>query len=379
MIPVNEPHLGAEEFANVEECMRTGWVSSAGRFIEEFEAKWAAECGVKHGVAVSNGTTALQIAVDCLDLEPGDEVIMPSFTIISCAMAVLRAGLKPVLVDCDPRTWCMEIDQVAAAITPRTRVIMPVHMYGHPVDMDPLIALARKHNLRILEDAAEVHGAEYQSGRNTSSPTWKRCGGMGDLAAFSFYANKLITTGEGGMVVTDDDALAAKLRSLRNLCFRPPRRFYHTELGYNFRMTNLQAAIGVGQVGRLAQIVARKREIAARYTARLKQHSWLELPVEESWAKSVFWIYGVVLADDVKFDAEEFARKLAKLGVETRPYFLGMHEQPVLHDRGFYANSQGRFPVTERIARRGLYVPAGLAITDAQVDAVCDAVAKVQL
>jgi perosamine synthetase len=376
MIPVNEPLFGEEELANVTDCMKSGWVSSAGRYIEEFETSWAAACGVKFGVAVCNGTTALQIAVDALQLAPGDEVIMPSFTIISCAMPVVRAGLRPVFVDSEPRTGCMDVNQIAGVITPRTRAIMPVHMYGHPVDMDPIIELARKHDLKIIEDAAEVHGAEYLSGRHGPQPTWKRCGSMSDLATFSFYANKLITTGEGGMVVTDDPEIAQRLRSLRNLCFRPPRRFYHTELGYNFRITNLQAAIGVAQVKRLEQIVARKRAIAARYTQQLKKLEWLELPVEETWAKSVFWIYGLVLKDHVDFDAEEFARRLARLGVETRPYFLGMHEQPVLHDLGFCRDSFGRFPVTERLARRGLYVPAGMAITDAQIDAVCDAIGK---
>jgi perosamine synthetase len=250
-------------------------------------------------------------------------------------------------------------------------------MYGHPVDMDPLLALAKKHNLIVLEDAAEVHGAEYLSGRNSAAPVWKRCGGMGDLATFSFFANKLITTGEGGMVVTDNLQLAEKMRSLRNLCFRPSRRFYHTEMGHNYRFTNMQAAIGVAQVVRLDEIVARKREIAARYTARLSKIAEFQLPIEESWAKSVFWIYGIVLNDKLNYDAEEMARRLKAEGVDTRPYFLGMHEQPVFHDRGLFLDSQGKYPVAERWARRGFYVPAGLAITDAQIDRTCDALEKV--
>jgi len=196
---------------------------------------------------------------------------------------------------------------------------------------------------------------------------------MGDLAAFSFYANKLITTGEGGMVVTNDNVLAERLRSLRNLCFQPPRRFYHTQLGYNFRLTNLQAAVGIGQVRRLASIVNRKREIAHRYTQRLRKLEWLALPKEESWARSVFWVYGVVIRDGVPLDADGLAAQLALAGIETRPFFLGMHEQPVFHRRGLFVNSSGQFPVAERLARRGLYVPAGLAVTDAQIDAVCGA------
>jgi perosamine synthetase len=371
MIPVNEPAIGETEIQNVLECLRTGWISSSGAYIEQFERDWARECGVQHGVAVSNGTTALQIAVDSLGLSPGDEVILPTFTIISCAMAVVKAGLKPVLVDSDPRTGCMDVARLADCITSRTRAIMPVHMYGHPVDMDPLLALARTHNLTVIEDAAEVHGAEYLSGRDGPAPKWLRCGGMGELATFSFYANKLITTGEGGMVVTNDRARAEVLRGLRNLCFRPPRRFYHTDLGYNFRLTNIQAAIGVAQVPRLPQIVARKRAIAAHYTARLSRLDWLELPREESWARSVFWVYGVVLHDRLKMDAEALAARLHSGGIDTRPYFLGMHEQPVFHRMGLFEGSSGRFPVAERLARRGLYLPAGLAVTDEQIDRVC--------
>src|SRR5690349_16188253 len=221
MISVNEPMLGERELQYVTECLQTGWISSAGHFIEDFEKVWAAYCGMKHGVAVSNGTTALQIAVRCLQLKPGDEVIMPSFTIISCALAVVETGAIPVLVDSDPRTWCMDVSKVEEKINSRTRAIMPVHIYGHPVDMDPLIQLAEKYDLSIIEDAAEAHGAEYLSQRETPDQAWRKCGGMGDISCFSFYANKLITTGEGGMVLTNDDNLAQRARELRNLCFRP--------------------------------------------------------------------------------------------------------------------------------------------------------------
>jgi perosamine synthetase len=377
VIPVNEPLLGPEELENVIDCVRSGWISSAGRYIGQFESEWAAACGVKYGIAVSNGTTALQIGIDSLGLQPGDEVIVPTFTIISCVMAVVRAGARPVLVDSEPRTWCMDVQRLADCITTRTRAIMPVHIYGHPVDMDPVLELAQRYGIKVFEDAAEVHGAEYLQGRNSDAPVWRKCGSMGHLAAFSFYANKLVTTGEGGMLVTDDHELATKLMSLRNLCFQPPRRFLHTELGYNFRLTNLQAAIGVAQLRRLPEIVARKRQIASRYTARLKKLDWLELPCEERWARSVFWVYGIVISDKVDLDAEGLATRLAAAGIETRPFFLGMHEQPVFHRMGLFVDSPGRYPVAERIARRGLYVPAGLAITDAQIDNVCDALERV--
>jgi perosamine synthetase len=323
VIPVNAPLLGQRDLEYVTECIRTGWISSTGRFIEEFEEKWAAFCGMKYGVAVSSGTAALEVAVGCLRLKPGEEVIMPTFTIISCARAVLSNGGVPVLVDSDSRTWCLDVSQVEAKITPRTRAIMPVHIYGHPVDMDPLLDLAIRHNLVIIEDAAEAHGAEYLSGRESMNPVWRRCGGLGHISTFSFYANKLITTGEGGMVLTDDADYAERARSLRNLCFQPPRRFYHTELGYNFRLTNLQAALGVAQLERMDEIV----------------------------------------------------RRVKMLGVETRPFFLGMHEQPVFLGRQLFRGQH--YPVAERIARQGLYLPSGLALTEEQLALVCEAVQKV--
>ena len=375
MISVNEPLLGHKESEYVSECMRSGWVSSAGRFIDAFENNWADYCGKRFGIAVSNGTTALQVAAACLGLKPGDEVILPTFTIISCALAVISSGGNPVVVDSDPRTWCMDTSKIEEKITPRTRAIMPVHIYGHPVDMDPVLELAQKYGLAIIEDAAEVHGAEYLSGRHSGRPEWKRCGSFGTLSCFSFYANKLITTGEGGMVLTDDPTLAQKSRSLRNLCFQPQRRFYHEELGFNFRLTNLQAAMGLAQVERIEEIVERKRWMGREYTVRLADINGLQLPVEESWAKNVYWMYGIVLGKETGLDAAGFAQKLKDRGIETRPFFLGMHEQPVFHERGLFLHE--RYPVAENIARQGLYLPSGLALTEEQLSQVCDAVSEV--
>ena len=375
MIPVNEPWLGERELEYVSECVRTGWVSSAGRFVSEFEERWAAYCGQRFGIAVSNGTVALQLAVACLGLEPGDEVIMPTFTIISCALAVIYNAGVSVLVDCDPRTSCMDVSQVEEKITPRTRAIMPVHIYGHAVDMDPLLDLADQYRLVVIEDAAEVHGAEYLSGRHTDTPTWRRCGSMGDLSTFSFYANKLITTGEGGMVLTDNPQMAEKARSLRNLCFQSGRRFYHEELGFNFRMTNLQAALGLAQLERMDEIVTRKRWMGQEYTRRLKDIQGLQLPVEEPWARSVYWMYGVVLPEETGMDASQFAQRLRERGVDTRPFFLGMHEQPVFRRRGLFEGES--YPVAERIARQGLYLPSGLALTEQQLECVVQAVREV--
>lgn len=369
---MNEPKLGPRELEYVTECIETGWVSSAGRFIGEFESGWAAYCGRRHGIAVSNGSTALQIAVAALGLEPGDEVILPTFTIVSCVTAVLAGGAVPVLVDAEPETWTMDVAQLESRITSRTRAVMPVHIYGHPVDMDPVRELAERHGLAIVEDAAEAHGAEYLSVRADGEAKWRRCGGFGEVSCFSFYANKLVTTGEGGMVLTDDDRLAQRLRSLRNLCFRPDRRFYHEELGFNFRLTNIQAALGVAQLERIDKIVRRKREIAAVYSAGLAGIRGLLLPPEEPWARSVFWMYGVVLDEARRLDAAALAERLLERGVETRPFFLGMHEQPALQRLGLFRDE--RHPVAERLARQGLYLPSGLALTDEQVETVCAAV-----
>jgi perosamine synthetase len=307
---------------------------------------------------------------------------MPTFTIISCALAIIYNGGLPLLVDCDPRTWCMDANQVEEKIEAearkrpnRLKAIMPVHIYGHPVDMDPIREIARRHGLLIIEDAAEAHGAEYLSNRFTRNPEWKKCGGLGDISIFSFYANKLITTGEGGMLLTSNPGIAEKARNLRNLCFGPERRFRHTELGHNFRMTNLQAAIGLAQLERMEVIVSQKRRIGHAYTERLQDVAGLQLPVEEPWAKQIYWMYGVILDESTGLDAESCAQKLKTLGIETRPFFLGMHEQPVFHKMGLFREDS--FPVAERMARQGLYLPSGLTLSDAQIDDVCEAVRKV--
>lgn len=372
MIPVNEPEVGAAELENVIECVKSGWISSAGSYIEEFESGWATLCGRKHGIAVANGTVALQLAVAAAKLQPGSEVILPSFTIMSCLLAVLYNGCVPVLVDCDPETWCMDVSQVEARITGSTSAIMAVHIYGHPVDMDPLLELCERHELVLIEDAAEAHGALYARGRSSGEARWRPCGSFGRVSTFSFYANKLITTGEGGMLLTDDDELAHSGRSLRNLCFGTEDRFRHEGLGFNFRMTNVQAALGVAQMGRFEDIVAKKRWIAERYAESLAGVPMLQLPVEREWARSVYWMYGVVLTEQSDIDASELARRLKERGIDTRPFFIGMHEQPVLRDKGLF--NRENYPVTEQISRRGLYLPSGLALTAEQIETVAAAV-----
>ena len=370
MIPVSEPWFTEEDAAVVAECVRTGWVSSAGASVEAFEEAWATYCGRRFGIAMSSGTAALHAAMAALRLQPGDEVIMPSFTIVSCALAVIYNGGVPVLVDSDPQTWCMDVSHVQARIGPRTRAIMPVHIYGHPVDMDPLLALAQQHGLAIVEDAAEAHGAEVWS-----NGEWRRCGNFGEMSCFSFYANKLIATGEGGMVLTDDAGLAEHLRYLRNLCFQPGRRFLHREMGFNFRLTNMQAALGLSQIGRMDELLRRKRCLSQSYTRLLGDIPGLTLPPEMPWARSMFWMYGIVLHPDRRMDAAELSVRLRNEGVETRPFFAGMHEQPVFHERGLFVDE--RYPVCERLSRLGLYLPSGLGTTEAQVEQVSKALHRI--
>ena len=365
IIPVSEPLFSKAEEEYALDCIRTGWLSSEGKYVKEFEQKCAKYCSMKEGIAVSSGTAALQVALACLPLNKRDEVIMPSFTIISCAISIIEAGAVPVLVDCDPETWTMDVKEVEKRISPRTKAIMAVHIYGHSVDMDPILALAKKHKLFVIEDAAEAHGAEYKG---------RKCGGMSDISILSFYANKLVTTGEGGMVLTNNPDFAEKARSLRNLCFRSDRRFIHTEIGHNFRMSNIQAAIGVAQLERLDQFVDRKREMAHKYNEMLKELP-LQLPVEKEWAKNIYWMYAVVLDDSVKSDVKQITKLLMEKGIQTRPFFVGMHEQPVFHKMELFLGEE--YPVCERISRQGFYLPSGQAITDEQINTVCEVMHKI--
>lgn len=366
-IPVNTPRLDGNEKRYLLECIDTGWISSEGPFVGAFEEKFAAMVGRKHGIAVTNGSAAIDAAVEALGIGPGDEVILPSFTIISCISQIVRAGAVPVLVDSDPATWNMDVSQVEARITPRTRAILVVHTYGLPVDMDPLLAVAERHGIAILEDAAEMHGQTYRG---------RPCGSFGAISTFSFYSNKHVTTGEGGMIVTDDDAIAARCRSLRNLCFQPGRRFVHEALGWNLRMTNLQAALGLAQIEQLDRTLARKREIGARYTARLSDLDIVQLPLPSTdYAQNVYWVFGMILDDTLPFDAEEAMRALGRQGVGSRPFFWPMHEQPVFQRQGMFAGEH--YPVAERMARRGFYLPSGSGTTDEQIDRAADATRQI--
>lgn len=361
-IPVNSPLITTEDIAAVVAALEDGWISGDGPVVSGFEEAMAASVGRKHAISVSNGTVAIDLAISALTFETGDEIIVPSFTIISVINQILRDGLKPRFVDCDPLTWNMKIDEVEKLINPRTRAIIAVHTYGLPVDMNPLLKIAAEYNLVIIEDASEAHGLRYDE---------KICGSFGLMSTFSFYANKHITSGEGGMIMTDDDAIAERLRSLKNLCFVPSRRFVHDEIGWNGRMSSLQCALAHSQLKRLPTILSRRREIAAKYIQQLSDEKYLQLPLMETeHGLNDFWVFGVVLVGKLSQQSDVVRMELDKVGVGNRPFFWSLHEQPVLKKFGIVPTE--KCPVTENIARSGFYIPNSLAITDEQITYVCD-------
>lgn len=364
MIPVNIPSIGDEEKAWLLRCLESGWVSSEGPFVEGFERAFAERIGRKHGIAVANGTAALEVAVASLGIGPGDEVVLPSFTIISCAAAVVRSGARPVFVDSDPMHWNMDVPSLEACITERTKAIMAVHTYGLPTDMAALKVVAERHGLPIIEDAAEAHGLVMDG---------KTAGGFGHVSTFSFYANKAITTGEGGMVLTDDDGLAGRCRSMRNLCFGHVHRFVHEELGWNHRMTSMQAALGMAQLEKMDRLLQHRRALGDLYRKRLGDIPHLQLPLEGCFGSiNTYWVFGVVLHDSSPIPRDELMERLSAKGVGSRPFFWPMHEQPVFQRMGIAKGYS--LPVSERLGRKGLYLPLGNGINTDDVERVCEAV-----
>jgi perosamine synthetase len=361
-VPVNTPLLNGNEKKYLLECIESGWISSEGPFVTEFENKFSSYIGRKHGVAVANGSAALDIAMRAAGIKSGDEVIMPTFTIISPAASVVACGAKPVLVDCNRNTWNMDVTEVEKKITDKTKAIVIVHIYGLPVDMDPLISLAKKYKLKIIEDAAEMHGQTYKG---------KKCGSFGDVSIFSFYPNKHITTGEGGMILTDDNEIADKSKYYRNLCFEPGRRFVHKELGWNYRITNLQAALGLAQLEQLDFFIKRKREIGNLYAELLKDLKGISQPViSTEYSDNIFWVYGLVIEPSSGIKAEMITEELSRRKIGTRPFFWCMHEQPVFRDKGWYINET--YPNSEYIARNGFYIPSGLGLKDEEIKYVAE-------
>ncbi|HMK49641.1 MAG TPA: DegT/DnrJ/EryC1/StrS family aminotransferase [Thermodesulfovibrionales bacterium] len=369
MIPVNEPSIGDKELEYVIEAVKSGWISSEGKYIKAFEEKFSGHVRRRHGIAVNNGTNALILALRALDMPAACEVILPSFTIISCAMACVYNGLVPVFCDSVKDTWNIDTSKIEEKITERTKAIMPVHIYGHPVDMDGILEIAKRHNLYVIEDFAEAIGSEYKG---------QRCGSFGDISCASFYANKVITTGEGGMCLTDDAVLAEKLRRLRNLAFIPEERFVHYELGFNFRMTNIQAAIGLAQTERIDDHVKTKVRLGESYNGLLRplqEKGLIELPVEREWARNTYWMYGIVLNPGLGLSAVKAMGEMADKGVQTRPFFYPMHLQPVFRKYPWFKKEL--LPVSEFLYKYGFYLPSGLTLTEGQISEVAERVKEV--
>lgn len=366
-IPVNEPLFDGNEKKYLMDCIDTGWISSAGEYVTRLEEGVARYVGRKTGVSVCNGTAALEVAVDALNLPKGSEVILPAFTIISCGNAVIKAGLKPVLVDADPDTWNMDVTQIEDKITDKTRAIMAVHIYGLPVNMGPVLEIAKKYNLYVIEDAAEAIGVICNG---------KQCGSFGDISAMSFFANKHITTGEGGMVLADDDLLLDRAGKLKNLFFDFERRYIHEEIASNFRMTNIQAAIGCAQLEKLDEHMKIKRAIGQKYNELLGEIEYFKLPTDKtSYADNMYWIYGMVIRDDVEADADLAMAKLKEMGVGTRHFFYPLHLQPAYNKLGLFEGES--YPVAENLAKKGFYVPAGMGITNEQIERVAECIKKI--
>ena len=364
MIPVAEPCIGDEELKNVVEAVKSGWISSKGKFIEEFEREFAKYCGVKYGVATANGTVALHLALKALGIGKGDEVIVPTLTFVATANAVIYCNAKPVFVDSHPNYWCIDPEKIEKAITPKTRAIIPVHLYGHPCDMDYIMEIAGKHGLYVIEDVAEAHGAEYKG---------RKVGSFGDVACFSFYGNKIITTGEGGMCLTNNEELAEKMKIIRNHGMRPNKKYWHDIVGFNYRMTNLQAALGVAQLRKLDKFVKRKREIAKWYKEELKdlaEKRLITLHPEMKWAKCVYWMYSILIEDKAGINRDELMRKLEMRGVETRPFFVPMHLLPMY-------NSGERLPIAEDLAKKGINLPSSVMLKRDQIKKICDEIKKI--
>ncbi|MDO8633701.1 MAG: DegT/DnrJ/EryC1/StrS family aminotransferase [archaeon] len=367
MIRVCEPNIGKKEFEYVKKCFDTNWISSQGPFVTEFEKKFAEYCDTKYGTSATNGTTALHLACATLGIGPGDEVIMPTFTMIASPNSVIYTGARPVWVDSEMETWNMDVPKIEKNITKKNKDIMVVHTFGLPVDMDPVLEIAKKHNLKVIEDAAESHGALYKG---------KKVGGIGDVGCFSFYANKLLTTGEGGMITTNNEEYSELAHTLMNHAFSKERHFWHKHIGFNYRLTNLQAAIGLAQLERAEELLNLKLSVARRYTKALTGVNGITTPPQANWAKNTYWMYGI-LVDKKKFgiSKDDVMKELEKKGIETREFFIPMHTQPIYKKMGL---DKGKYPIAERLNMQGLYLPSGTMLTEEQIHYICETLIKLK-
>jgi perosamine synthetase len=356
-IPISQPSIGEKEIAYVTDAVKSGWVSSLGKYIDKFEENFAGYCGVKYAVATSNGTTGLHLALVALGVKAGDEVIIPDLTFIATASAVKYIGAKVVTVDVDEDTLCISPKAIREAITTKTKAIIPVHLYGHPANMDEINKIAKKHNLLVVEDAAEAHGAEVNGAK---------VGGLSDAGVFSFYGNKIITSGEGGMITTSDKKLYEKLRFLRDHAMSKDKRYWHTEVGFNYRMTNLQAALGVAQFERIDEILDKKRNVFEHYYALLKDVEGIKLNYKAPWAKNIYWMVCLEIEGYTEVKRDEFISKLKVKGVDSRPYFYPVSDMPI------YESAET--PVTHKICQRGINLPSYFDLTEEQVKYICKTV-----
>jgi perosamine synthetase len=369
-IPVCAPFLGGRERDYVLDAVASNWISSRGSYLERFEQEFPVYVGMKYGTATCNGTQALHLALRALGIGPGDEVILPTFTMVASAFAICYCGATPVLLDCDPQDWNLNTSLLESAITHKTKAIMVVHIYGHSTNMDPVMELARQRGLLVVEDAAEAHGSEYKG---------RRCGSFGHVSCFSFFANKNMTCGEGGMALTNDAAIFSRLRYLKNLSFplSNTRVYDHNEIGYNYRMSNVHAAIGCAQLERLDDYVAMRRRVAVSYSERLGDIPGIRLPIERPWAKNTFWMYAILCEKEFGIGRDQLMADLAERCIETRPFFKPMHLQKALCDYGFRAPFP--MPVSETISKTGLYLPSSSSLQPEDIDYICDAIRDVHL
>lgn len=368
MIPVNRPLVAKNAQKYILDCLKTGWISSAGRYIEKFEKQFAKFCGCKYGVSCTNGTAALHLALSTLGIGRGDEVIIPTFTMIATAFAVVYTGAKPILVDCEEDTYNINPHLIEEKISSRSKAIIPVHLYGHPVNMDPILKLARKYKLYVIEDAAEIHGGKYKG---------KPAGSLGDIGCFSFYGNKIITTGEGGMIVTNNKKFYEKAKRLKDLAHSPKKRFLHTEIAFNYRMTNLQAALGLAQLEKVKKYLKIKRWMAKEYNEKLAKVKGLILPVEKEYAFNVYWMYAVLVKEkEFGLSCQKLREKLYEEGIDTRGFFIPVHQQPALKKFGWYKGE--KYPIAENLSKIGFYLPSGLAINQEQINQVIKKIIKIK-
>ena len=367
IIPVNRPLIKGNEIKYVTDTIRSGWISADGMYVKKFEKEFAKVVSRKYAITVSSGTAALDIAIKSINIRKGDEVIVPAFTIISCLHEIVRQGGKPVLVDSDPETWNMKVSEVKKAITKKTKAIVVVHIYGLPVDIGPIIKIAKKNKIIVIEDAAEQLGQYYKN---------KPIGSFGDISAFSFFANKHITTGEGGMIVTNKEYLAKKFAILKNTCFNPKKqKFIHDDIGWNYRMTSMQAAFGLAQLENLKLFVKKKRFLGDYYSSKLKNITNIQLPLKETnYAQNIYWVYGIVLKNKNSL-AKKYIEILKKEGIECRPFFCPMHLQPVFKKMNLFKNE--KFPVSENLFKRGFYIPSGIGTTKKEMKFVINKISKI--